>query len=64
MLGGTDFLCPGEPAEVVDALQHDQVSNTGLRQYVAIEACKSIRAESISEKMVSANALVENGDVP
>jgi|SRR5689334_382719 len=63
MLGGTDLVCPSEPAEVVDALQHDQVLNTGLRQHVPIETCKSIRAESIGEEVVAADALVKNTDI-
>ncbi len=50
-------------ANVVDALQDDEVLDAGLSEDVAIEAGERIGAGSIVQNAVAADALVEDAEV-
>jgi hypothetical protein len=44
----------GEAAEVVDALEDDQIADAGLGEHVAVETGEDVGAEAVREQMVAA----------
>ena len=63
MLGIRHFTQAGQSAEIVHALKDNHVANTGLRKHIAIEARQRIRPQSICQKMVATDALVQHSYV-
>ena len=60
VLGLRDLTLLRELAEIVHAFEHDKTTNSALRDYIAIESRESVRAESIGEQVVAANALIQD----
>src|SRR5580698_343443 len=51
-----------EAADVVDAFEQDDPTNSGLSKDIAIKVRQYIGSETIGEQVVAADALVENAD--
>ena len=49
------------PANVVDALQHDQVNDSRLRQNISIEAGQRADPRTIVQNAISTDPLVKHG---
>ena len=52
-----------ESTEIVDPFENENVADGGLREHVAIKTGECVGAEAVSEKVVAADALVENAYV-
>jgi hypothetical protein len=55
---------PGQQANVVDAFENDQTANAWLGDHIMIEARQGTRSQAIGEEMVSANAVIEDRQIP
>ena len=53
-----------QPAQVVDALKNDQIPDTSLRQHIPIESSQRIRPQTIRQKMVSSDPLIQHAHGP
>jgi len=62
VFGGRGLVFAGETAEVVDALEDDQIADAGLGEHVAVEAGEDVGAEAVGEQVVAADALVEDAE--
>jgi len=54
---------PGQHAQIVHTLQHDDPPHPRLRQHVSIEARQSVRTRAVEQQAISANPLVQHPDV-
>ncbi len=50
-----------QPTQIIDALKHDQIPDTRLRQHIPIETRQRIRSQAIRQKTVSSNSLIQHG---
>ncbi len=62
VLGLRDFGGSRQHADVVDALQHNQVANAGLREHIVVKSGQRIRPEAIEQQAIAADAVIEHSD--
>ena len=60
VVGLWDIVITSKHTDVVDSFEHHQITNAGLRDDVMIEAGESIWPETIEQKTIAADAVIQH----